>query len=94
MEAEDELQQIWGNKTKKLQVRTVTNVARHPINKLRQNRWSDVQAESVHYNNDPLTDYTLERRNSMGLIPERPSNPQGRDSYFSEEDLPQNFCLS
>jgi len=34
LEAEEELQSIWGAGSKKLKVRTVTSAA-HPINKLR-----------------------------------------------------------
>jgi hypothetical protein len=52
MEAEDELASIWGNKGKKLNVRTVTS-ASHPINSLR-GRWSDVQSESAKSNKHSL----------------------------------------
>jgi hypothetical protein len=75
MDAEEELQAIWGPKTKKPKVRQVTSSAAHPINKLRQQRWSDVQSESSYFKSEPINAYALDRKNSVESIPSRPSNP-------------------
>lgn len=82
MDAEEELQAIWGTKSKKLNVRTVTSAA-HPINKFRS-RWSDVQSENSYSHSEPLHSQAFERKNSFNLVPSRPSNPQGRDSFFQD----------